>query len=643
MKLEQLGPYRIVKQIGKGGMGSVYEAVCDDSGADAGTRVAIKALSPQLAMAEGFRERFEAEIDSLKKLKHAGIVRLFGYGEQDGLLFYSMELVDGPSLEEEINDGRRFSWRETLRIGIQICRALKHAHDHGVVHRDIKPANLMLTADHQIKIADFGIARLFGGTQLTTAGGVLGTADYMSPEQADGRTVTEKCDQYSLGGVMFALLAGRPPFRAKTMPEMLQLQRFAEPEPVRRYAIDTPDQLDRLITQLLAKEPAERFPNVLVLSRHMEAMEKALSRPPKPQVESDDPANDNPTGALPPTPLDLTLGRAQAATRVLDSPVVLHENTLKGEANPDLYDAPTLDQPSESESSLAKPVSLLGHPIKVVDEQPATTSTAPAPATHYTTVDEDARRQRELGQGNRWVMAAQLGGLLATLGLLIWGGWQLMKPPTADELYASINADVEEEDLSNLSRKTAEHVESFLNRFADDPRAKELQPLKEQLEFQKYEKVSRMRSRFAGNAALSPIEQVYFDALTIAEDDPTQAISMLRALLALYDPADRIVNFEAASSLADEFKEFGDPRLLVTARQRIEQFREQLQSLATAQLPALRARLAKAATLEKSNPAQAKRMYQAIVKLYGDQAWAREAVEKARRKMTNDKRMTKSQ
>ena len=128
------------------------------------------------------------------------------------------------------------------------------------MHRDIKPANILLYGDDRVKLADFGIARLFGTTQLTTAGGVLGTADYMSPEQADGRPVTARCDQYSLGGVMYALLAGRPPFRAKNLPQMLQLQRFAKPEPVRRYAPDTPEQLERVIMQLLAKDPAERFP-----------------------------------------------------------------------------------------------------------------------------------------------------------------------------------------------------------------------------------------------------------------------------------------------------------------------------------------------------------------------------------------------
>src|SRR3954471_4058476 len=275
MQLTRLGPYEIEKPLGRGGMGSVYAATDSQTG----QRVAIKALTPQLAMAEGFRERFESEIESLKTLKHDGIVRLYGYGEQDGVLFYSMELVEGISLEDELKAGRRFTWREVTNIAIQLSLALKHAHDHGIIHRDIKPANILLQDDEHVKLADFGIARLFGTTSLTTAGGVLGTADYMSPEQADGRPVTARCDQYSLGGVMYALLAGRPPFRAKNLPQMLQLQRFANPEPVRRYAPDTPEQLEHVILQLLAKDPGARFPNTQVLARHLQAMAMALSRP----------------------------------------------------------------------------------------------------------------------------------------------------------------------------------------------------------------------------------------------------------------------------------------------------------------------------------------------------------------------------
>ena len=133
-------------------------------------------------------------------------------------LFYAMELVDGNSLEEELRSGRVFQWREVAGIGIQTCRALRHAHDRGIIHRDIKPANLLLTKDGQIKLSDFGIARLFGFTRLTAAGNVLGTVEYMAPEQADGRPATPRTDLYSLGGVLYCLLARRPPFRRDRWP-----------------------------------------------------------------------------------------------------------------------------------------------------------------------------------------------------------------------------------------------------------------------------------------------------------------------------------------------------------------------------------------------------------------------------------------
>ncbi len=192
-------------------------------------------------------------------------------------LFYAMELIEGTSLEEELRAGRRFDWREVTQLAIKLCKALKHAHDHGIIHRDIKPANLLLSTSGEIRLSDFGIARLFGNTRMTNDGGVLGTAEYMAPEQADGRVVTDRCDQYSLGGVMYALLAGRPPFRAASLVEMLQLQRFAEPQPVRRYAPDTPADLDRIIRQLLEKDPQKRFVNALILGRALEAMERGLS------------------------------------------------------------------------------------------------------------------------------------------------------------------------------------------------------------------------------------------------------------------------------------------------------------------------------------------------------------------------------
>jgi serine/threonine-protein kinase len=214
MQFDRLGPYKIGNRIGRGGMGAVFDGV----NVDTGELAAIKILNPHLAEDEGFRERFEMEIDTLKKLKHPNIVRMYGYGEQNGYLYYAMELVKGHSVEEELQLGRRFSWREVVHYSVALCKALRHAHDHGVIHRDLKPANLLLTdAEDEIKLTDFGIARLFGNNRLTMDGALVGTAEYMSPEQASGERVTPQSDLYSLGGVMFAMLAGRPPFRTPAL------------------------------------------------------------------------------------------------------------------------------------------------------------------------------------------------------------------------------------------------------------------------------------------------------------------------------------------------------------------------------------------------------------------------------------------
>jgi eukaryotic-like serine/threonine-protein kinase len=609
MKIENLGPYRIERQIGKGGMGAVYAAVYEGAGSGAGTRVAIKALSPQLAMEEGFRERFEAEIESLKQLRHEGIVRLYGYGEQDGILFYSMELVEGTSLEEEIVKGRRFDWHETLAVGTQVCRALKHAHDHGVIHRDIKPANLMLTNENRIKIADFGIARLFGGSQLTTAGGVLGTADYMSPEQADGRPITEKCDQYGLGGAMYAILAGRPPFRAKTMPEMLQMQRFAEPEPVRRFASDTPEQLERLIQQLLAKDPENRFPNVLVLGRHMEAMEKALSRT-SAASEPDELELEWPTNPAQP---HVTAQLGKDATNAGQGQVRLTPKQTASQAA-NLYEAATIAQP---EAPVAPSIA------------PPTPVPARPKGTRFTTVDEDVRRrQRQEEQESHVALIARWVALFVLIGGMGWGGWKLFRPASSDELYARITSTIEREGDEDL-RLVETELNEFMERFPNDPRKEELSGYVSQLEFQRLQRKARTRSRVAGVKSLGPIEQLYLSALGMVETDPARAAAMLSSLIDLYDPlsvtADgQVTTGNDRSALAQD-----DRRWLVLARQELKKLNDQARADARQELPAIEERLAAAKVVAGARPEQAKKMYQAIIRLYRDAPWAAPAVKKA--------------
>ncbi len=144
--------------MGRGGMGAVYEGVNIETGEAA----AVESAKSALGRRRRFLPTIRLEIETLKKLKHPNIVRMLGYGQQDGHLFYAMELVRGHSVEEELQQGRRFNWREVVQHSVKLCKALRHAHDHGVVHRDLKPANLLLTEDESdIKLTDFGIARLF--------------------------------------------------------------------------------------------------------------------------------------------------------------------------------------------------------------------------------------------------------------------------------------------------------------------------------------------------------------------------------------------------------------------------------------------------------------------------------------------------
>jgi serine/threonine-protein kinase len=607
MQLTHLGPYEINKPLGKGGMGSVYAATDTQTG----QRVAIKALTPHLAMADGFRERFEAEIESLKTLRHDGIVRLYGYGEQDGVLFYSMELVDGISLEDELRAGRRFSWREVTSIAIQLSLALKHAHDHGIVHRDIKPANILLSGDEHVKLADFGIARLFGTTQLTTAGGVLGTADYMSPEQAEGRPVTARCDQYSLGGVMYALLAGRPPFLAKNLPQMLQLQRFANPEPVRRYAPDTPEQLERVITQLLAKEPANRYPNTQILARHLQAMVIALSRPAaddfalvnEPIAEARSDSNVEPVELA-----DITHGD-DPATR---EPLTALADRIAARVGKAAQDAATL---------AAEEVDLSGQLAGQAHSAAAATPLAaksPERPTRFTTVEEEEEARIRSQHQRPWlIIAAQLTALVAVLGGMAAFVLHLSRPPSADELYAAI-ADHRKGDGDAPLISVENEIDRFLKSYGNDPRAAQLRRYKQRIELDKLERKLRRQARDSGvgDPSLLPAERLYLRAADLAETSPDEAAIMLQSLVDLYGPNQAGEN-DAVSAVVQ------------LARQRLSAMRADLSKLHERELTALNERLGAAERLSETDPSKAVLMYRAIVELHRSDDWAADVVQEA--------------
>ncbi|MBX7167494.1 MAG: serine/threonine protein kinase [Pirellulales bacterium] len=620
MDIERLGPYKVGRRLGKGGMGTVF------AGVDENTRqeVAIKVLSAALAAEEGFRERFTSEIETLRKLRHPNIVRLYGFGQQDGHLFYSMELVPGVSLEEELTQGRRFEWKEVLTLAVQICRALKHAHDHGVIHRDIKPANVMLTPDGQVKLSDFGIAKLFGNTGLTSEGGVLGTAEYMAPEQADGRPVTHKADLYSLGGLMYALLAGRPPFRARTLPEMLQLQRFAQADPVRRYAPQTPEEIEELLTELLEKEPDNRPTNAMVLIRRLEAMyhglvarEKRLSER-RPLVAEDleftvSPEVDlNRTGSV-----DSTLAGNEAAESV--DPL---SATIGATASPqaELPDDDTgyslaIDLAPATNRPLSEQATMGASQVNPPPAPPHESKTkAPEPAAKFKRVEEVDQDAEDGGQSYVWL--AQIGLLAVSLIAVVAVGWYLTRPVSAEALYAEINAAAIDGRPERLA-EVAEQLDEFLKRFPQDARATEVGDLKQQLELDRQQRRFERQARRGTGQSLTPIERAYVEAMQLATQDPQRAADKLAALLTLFSQ-----EHAATSEMAS---------CLELARQQLARLQAEGQADNAAQLQVIEAQLRRAEELAVADLPAARAVWNAIVVLYGDKLWAVAATGIARR------------
>ncbi len=532
---EKLGPYILGKVLGRGGMGTVYAAQDEKNG----QHVAVKILAPQLAHAEGFRERFEAEIDSLKKLQHPGIVRLYGYGEQDGILFYSMENVVGTSLAQELLAGRRFQWREVVKFAIQISLALKHAHDHGIIHRDIKPANILLDENENTKLADFGIARLFGGTQLTSAGGVLGTADYMPPEQAAGEHVTDKCDQYSLGCLMYILLTGRTPFKAKNLPEMLQLQRYANAEPISRYASNVPNQLNVVVLQLLSKTPSDRFPNTQILARHLEALELALSQKELfDEKLSDQPKQDRLLHAQPgSSDGDQTREFILENTQAKDftsgtNPLALEVTELKPSKGFGKETATLENSLSQKEKEV--PISLDFLQTKnesSTDDKPPTLP--PTQPNRFITVEEVDRIEASKSSLNL-ARALQSSGIALALIAIIGTGLFLLKPDTADNLYHSIQTSIQTSGTSDL-RPLSPKIEEFIKYYATDSRIEKIKSYAKQLDLQQIKRrIDRHTFFTLLNSEMLPIEYHYLTAVQISKKSPLESIVRLKALTSLY-------------------------------------------------------------------------------------------------------------
>jgi serine/threonine-protein kinase len=618
MKIEQLGPYRIVRELGRGGMGTVFEGI----NVETGEAAAIKLLSAAMAAEEDFRSRFEGEIETLRRLNHPHIVRLFGFGEQDGQLFYAMELVDGQSLEDELRRGRRFYWREVAQIGIDVCQALRHAHDRGVIHRDIKPGNLLLSSDGHVKLSDFGIARLFGNTRLTSAGSVLGTAEYMAPEQADGRPVEPRSDLYSVGAVLYALLARRPAFQGKSLPEVLHKQRYDKPEPVGRYAPDCPAELGQIVAQLLEKEPERRITNALILGRRLSAMQHALSLRPEAAAGEGD-------AEVPPSSPSIAAGRRQGLgelppTRILESPLDEEDATADALVPPPSEPA----EPPETRATAAfdalppAPATEAPRPATLAENHSGSFVAVPKEELDRP-VEEHRRPLASLVSPQTWCLVFAL----VAVGLITL---YFLQPPSADTLYQRIAENVDGT-ASSLSQVEGE-IKDFLDRYPDDHRVPQLREYQEEIELYHLER--RFERRVHGNAGgerLMPIERAYLEAIRYARIDPERGLMKLQALVDLHGQGSDVTGPPA--------------QCLELARRRIAQIRAELDRAAADLRIMLEHRLDEADALRHTDPNRAHAIYRAIVELYADNPLVAELVERARKgvEMTIGTERTNSQ
>lgn len=307
------GRYELSSRIAVGGMGEVWKA----SDAIIGRTVAIKILKDEYMGDPGFLERFRAEARHAALVNHEGIANVFDYGEEQGSAYIVMELVPGEPLSAIIEREGRLPSDRVLGIVAQTATALQAAHDAGLVHRDIKPGNLLITPEGRVKITDFGIARIADQVPLTATGQVMGTVQYLAPEQASGHTATASTDIYSLGIVAYECLAGKRPFTGESQVAIAMAQINDTPPPL---PDDVPGPVQRLVMACLAKDPATRPKTAAKLAQAATALHRGnlqLAASYVPQIAETVEA----TQVMPATTLS-----DDAATTALPQTTVLHEN-----------------------------------------------------------------------------------------------------------------------------------------------------------------------------------------------------------------------------------------------------------------------------------------------------------------------------
>ncbi|MCP4885409.1 MAG: serine/threonine protein kinase [Planctomycetaceae bacterium] len=508
---ESLGPYRILSTIGRGGMGTVYAAIDGQSG----ERVAVKLIAHQMSDDTRFRDRFTSEIKSLARLRHPGIVRfMHSYIDEEGQIFYSMELVEGESLQALIRRENKLGWDRTIEFAIQITSALKHAHDAGVIHRDLKPANLMLTNDGTVKLVDFGIAKLFGDSQQTNVGALLGTADYMAPEQATNTNITPRTDLYALGNVMYAMLVGRPPFVGKQATAVIDALNNDSIPPLDLIDPHLPAELVELVHHLLEKDPKKRPPTALVVMKRLQSMQVGLRR--RDELEPDEI----------PTQIPQRDSCGDTSSKASPRDPANQTDELRDKQKQEGTDASNVD--------ISRPTSVTeisrGEDKTLVPGESAADDVI---RRHSAVTDFHLNEASEQEARNDGMAVTDAGGwqhwfTIFVMVMILGGGaglfWYAMQPPSANTLYRQARTG----DLSAMN--------SFMRRFPDDPRYAEIET--QQRESRVAATLKRLNTQIAiGTKTLTAAEEGFVAALNQRANDPEQAGKKIGQWLNIYEGA----------------------------------------------------------------------------------------------------------
>jgi TolB-like protein/Tfp pilus assembly protein PilF/tRNA A-37 threonylcarbamoyl transferase component Bud32 len=266
------GRYQIIEELGHGGMGKVYKAFDKE----VNVRVALKLVKPEIAADKNTIERFRNELKIAREISHRNICRMYDLGREAETYFITMEYVSGEDLGSFLRRARRLDTGTAVSIARQVCEGLSEAHRQGVVHRDLKPGNIMIDGEGNAKIMDFGIARSLKGKGITGTGAMIGTPEYMSPEQAEGKEADQRSDIYALGVILYKMVTGQVPFEGETPLSVALKQKTEIPKDPRELNAQLPEGLSRLILRCLEKDKEKRFQSAAAVSTELENIEDSI-------------------------------------------------------------------------------------------------------------------------------------------------------------------------------------------------------------------------------------------------------------------------------------------------------------------------------------------------------------------------------